>query len=206
MDHPSTAAAYDSLADRWRDDAFGQANGVPQHGRALAFLEAGQGGWALNVGCGASTRLNALLRGHGLRLEGVDVSARMLALAREADPAVVLHQADIRHWPLPRSYRFITAWDSIWHVPLADQRPLMLKLLRALAPGGVFVFSAGGLDAAGEHVDATMGPPLTYSTLGIPGLLDVIAQAGCLCRHLEFDQYPESHLFIAVQKSGYCMG
>ena len=155
-----------------------------------------------SIGCGASTRLNGLMRQRGLQLEGIDVSARMLALAQEADPAVVLYQADIRSWPLPRRYRFISAWDSIWHVPLADQRPLMLKLMRALEPGGVFIFSTGGLDAPGEHVDATMGPELTYSTLGIPGLLAVIAGAGCICRHLEFDQYPEQHLYIAVQNTG----
>ncbi|MGX4641468.1 class I SAM-dependent DNA methyltransferase [Massilia sp. SYSU DXS3249] len=202
MKLPSTAAAYDTLADRWRDDVFNQANGVPQHRRALAFLGPGTGGWALNVGCGASTRFNGLIRKHGLQLEGIDVSGRMLELARQADPTVLLHQADIRIWPLPRSYRFISGWDSIWHVPLADQRPLMLKLMRALEPGGVLIFSTGGLDAPGEHVDATMGPALTYSTLGIPGLLAVIAEGGCVCRHLEFDQYPEQHLYIAVQKSG----
>lgn len=131
----------------------------------------------------------------------MDLSARMLALAANADPAVLLHQADIRSWPLPRRYRFISAWDSIWHVRLDEQRPLMLKLMRGLEPGGVFVFSAGGLDTAGEHVDASMGPALTYSTLGIPGLLALIGEAGCVCRHLEFDQYPEKHLYMVVQRS-----
>ena len=196
----STAAAYDMLAERWLDEAFDQANGIAQHRRALAFLDGDGTGWALNAGCGCSTRFNSLWRGRGLAIEGVDLSARMLALAANADPAVLLHQADIRTWPLPRRYRFISAWDSIWHVPLADQRPLMLKLMHGLEAGGVFIFSAGGLDTAGEHADAAMGPELTYSTLGIPGLLEVIAEAGCVCRHLEFDQYPEKHLYMVVQR------
>ena len=34
----------------------------------------------------------------------------------------------------------------------------------------------------------------------IPGLLDVIAEAGCLCPHLEFDQYPQKHLFVVAQR------
>jgi hypothetical protein len=76
----------------------------------------------------------------------------------------------------------------------------MLKLMRALDPGGVFIFSAGGLDAADTHVDATMGPAVQYSTLGIPGLLDVIGEAGCVPRHLEFDQLPEKHLVVVVQR------
>ena len=36
--------------------------------------------------------------------------------------------------------------------------------------------------------------------LGIPGLLKVIAEAGCVCRHLEFDQYPQKHLVVIVQR------
>lgn len=200
MPRPSTAAAYDQLAERWLDDVFDAANGLRQHERALAFLEPAKGAWALNVGCGCNTRFNRLLRDHGLDIEGVDVSARMLALARTADPAVVLHHADIRDWPLPRSYRLVTAWDSIWHVRLEDQRALMLKLMHALEPGGIFLFTAGGLDEAGEHVDAAMGPEVYYGTLGIPGLLAVIGEAGCLLRHVEFDQQPQKHLVVIVQR------
>ena len=197
---PSAAAAYDQLAERWLEGTFDGANGIRQHERALAFIGHAAGGWALNVGCGCNTRFNPLMRAHGLRIEGIDASARMIALHREADPGVVLHQADICTWTLPRSYRFITAWDSIWHVPLEEPRALMRKLMGTLEPGGVFIFSAGGLDEAGEHVDAAMGTPVYYGTLGIPGLLDVIRQAGCVCRHLEFDQYPEKHLFLVVER------
>lgn len=200
MDHAAIASAYDEIADRWLDDRFDRANGIPQHARALAFLRNEAEGWALNVGCGCNTRLNASMRGHGLRIEGVDISQRMLALAREADPDVLLHHADICEWQPPRRYRFISAWDSIWHVQLEQQRPLMLKLMHCLEDGGVFIFSAGGLDREDTHVDSSMGPEVCYGTLGIPGLLDAIAEAGCICRHLEFDQLPHQHLVIIVQR------
>jgi len=201
MDHAAIASSYDEIADRWLDAQFDQANGIRQHAQALAFLDAAPDGWALNVGCGCNTRFNALLRERGLRIEGVDISKRMLALAREADPDVVLHHADVCAWQPERRYRFISAWDSIWHVKLEEQRPLMLKLMRALDAGGVFIFSAGGLDAADTHLDAAMGPEVSYSTLGIPGLLDVIREVGCICRHLEFDQLPYKHLCIVVQRA-----
>ncbi len=76
----------------------------------------------------------------------------------------------------------------------------MLKLMTSLTTGGVFIFSAGGLDAAAEHRDSSMGPEVHYSTLGIPGILNVVMEAACVCRHLEFDQYPENHLYLIVQK------
>ena len=160
----STASAYDLIADRWIDRNFSQQDGVTQHARALAFLGDASPGWSLNVGCGCNTRFNALLREHGLSLEGIDVCERMLALARMADPGVVLHHADVCDWEPPRSYRFVTAWDSIWHVRLDRQRALLLKLMAALEVGGVFVFSAGGLDGPGEHTDCAMGPELYYGS------------------------------------------
>jgi predicted TPR repeat methyltransferase len=200
MDHAAIGAAYDSIADRWLDERFDQANGIRLHEQALRFLQGGAEGWALNVGCGCNTRFNALMREHGMQLEGIDISGRMVALARAADPGVLLHHADVCAWRPRRAYRFISAWDSIWHVALEEQRPLMLKLMQALEAGGVFIFTAGGLDAEDTHVDSTMGPEVYYSTLGIPGLLDVIRDAGCVCRHLEFDQYPEKHLCVVVQR------
>lgn len=197
----SAASAYDLIADRWADPKFDPQNGVAQHSRALLLLGDPSPGWSLNVGCGCNTRFNALLREQGLSLEGIAVSERMLALARAADPGVVLHHADVCDWQPPRRYRFITAWDSLWHVRLDRQRALMLKLMAALDAGGVFVFSAGGLDGPGEHADCAMGPEVYYSTLGIPGLLGVIDASNCICRHLEFDQFPQNHLVLIVQRA-----
>lgn len=197
--HAAVAAAYDRLAERWLDANFPQAHGIAQHQRALGFLS-GEGGYALNVGCGASTRFNALLRQQGLSLEGVDLSSRMVTLARAADPGMTVHRADICAWQAARAYRFITAWDSLWHVRLDLQRAVLLKLMAALLPGGMLVFTAGGLDEAGEHHDAHMGPTLYYATLGIPALLATVGDGGCVLRHLEFDQWPERHLVVVAQR------
>ncbi len=200
MDSDAVGAAYDQLAERWLDDRFPTENGLSQHTRALSFPQQ-RGGAALNVGCGCNTRLNQLLREHGLSPEGVDVSARMIELARAADPTTPVHQADICEWALPRNYRFISAWDSIWHVSLKKQRALLLKLMGALEPNGVLLFSAGGLDNPAEHTDSHMGPCLYYASLGIPELMRAIHEGGCVCRHLEFDQLPEKHLVIIVQRA-----
>jgi hypothetical protein len=45
-----------------------------------------------------------------------------------------------------------------------------------------------------------MGPQMYYSVLGIPNLLKLISEAGCICRHLEYDQYPELHLYVIAQR------
>jgi hypothetical protein len=46
-----------------------------------------------------------------------------------------------------------------------------------------------------------MRTPMYYSVLGIPMTLAVLAKSGCTCRHLEYDQHPELHVYIVAQKA-----
>lgn len=124
----------------------------------------------------------------------------MLELAQRRHPEVTFHRADVCRWQPPAPYDFISAWDSIWHVPLDRQEPVLRKLLAALAPGGVCIFTIGGLDAPDETQNAAMGVPMYHAALGIPRTLEMVAGSGCVCRHLEYDQYPERHVYLIVQK------
>lgn len=199
MTPQEVAASYDEIAERWNGASFPRQNAIAQHERALKFAKRKRN--ALDVGCGSSGRIVDLLLAHGFDVEGLDVSPRMVELARRRHPHVTFHQADITAWELPRRYDFISAWDSIWHVPLAAQEPVLRKLLGGLEPEGVFIFTAGGLDGPGEKRDAAMGPPMYYSVLGIPRTLQILSEEGCICRHLEYDQLPELHLYVIAQKA-----
>lgn len=194
MTPDEVAAGYDRLADRWLDVSD---YGFAQVERAVRFVR--NRGDALDVGCGTG-RLFGLLARHGFRTDGVDVSPAMIALARERHLEARLYLADICRWELPRSYDLIVAWDSVWHVPLAQQEAVLTKLCRGLAAGGVLVFTTGGTDAPSEKQDSCMGPPMYHATLGLPKTLQVLADAGCVCRHLEYDQRPELHVTVIAQK------
>lgn len=193
-----TGKAYDQIAHRWDGDPFNRDNGIPQHERALAFAK--NTGTALDVGCGASGRFIDLLLGKGYAVEGVDVSAKMLNLAKQRHPGVSFYLEDVCEWDLPRTYDFITAWDSIWHVPLTQHEPLLRKLIAALNPDGILVFSCGGTDEQDELRDDYMGPEVYYSSLGINAYFELFASVGGICRHFEYDQYPELHSYFIVQK------
>jgi SAM-dependent methyltransferase len=198
MTPSQTAKTYDQLADRWNSDAFPRNNGIEQHGRAMAFLKEKR--HALDIGCGSNGRIIELFRSHGFEVEGLDISPRMIELAKRRHPDVTFHYADICEWSFPRKYDLISAWDSIWHLPLAAQEPVLNKILQGLTPGGVFIFTTGGLDFPTEKVDSAMGPPMYYSALGIPKTLKLLAEGECICRHLEYDQYPELHVYIIAQR------
>ena len=198
MKPQDVGASYDQLADHWDGDGFNRANGIAQHERALQFAPAS--GQALDIGCGSSGRLINLLIEHDFTVEGLDISERMIELARARHPETVFHHADVCDWVPEKGYDFITAWDSIWHLPRAAHAATMEKILSWLRPGGVCIFTMGGVDEEGEKEDSAMGPPMYYSTLGIPQTLALVDRAGCICRHLEYDQHPELHVFAIVQR------
>jgi 2-polyprenyl-3-methyl-5-hydroxy-6-metoxy-1,4-benzoquinol methylase len=193
------AESYDSIAPQWLDPDL-ETNGMHQHERALQFRPSG--GVALDVGCGCSGRFARLLESQGYQVEGMDVSAQMIALAKtqNRNPRVTFFQADVCEWVPDKQYDFITAWDSIWHVPQEHSESVLRKLCGALRPGGILIWTTGGLDGPEEKWDSSMGPPVYYSVLGISKTLQTIAEAGCVCRHLEFDQWPEKHVYLIAEK------
>lgn len=198
MKPKDTAKAYDQITHLWTRDEFKSENGIEQHKRAIAFVK--NKGKALDVGCGCTGRFIDLLLKEGFTPEGVDISTKMIELARKRHPEISFYHQDICTWELSEKYDFITAWDSIWHVPLEEQKNVLGKLIAALNPEGVLVFSAGGTEEEGFITDDAMGPEVYYSSLGVHGFLNLFAELGGVCRHLEFDQHPELHLYFIVQK------
>ncbi len=189
---------YDTIAHVWQEPTI-QSNGLPQFERAIKFTQARN--HALDIGCGSSGRFFDLLIQHGFQVEGIDISEKMIALAKERHPNIPLHHADICTWNFPRKYDFISAWDSTWHLPLEKQELVLRKICEGLTPKGVFIFTTGGVDEPGEKSDSCMGPPMYYSVLGIPKTLELLTRFKCICRHLEYDQHPEQHLYIIAQKT-----
>jgi len=197
--HPKDVAkAYNQITHLWESPDFNLQSGIEQHKRAIAFTK--NRGRALDVGCGCTGRFIDLLLDENFAPEGIDFSEKMITLAREKHPKVRFRQADICQLELSEKYEFITAWDSIWHVPLDSQKSVMTKLISSLNAGGVLIFSCGGLDNKAEDTDNYMGPELYYSSLGINGYLALFVELQATCRHLEYDQYPESHTYFIVQK------
>jgi len=198
MDPKIIGESYDQLAAQWRDQPI-QSYGIAQLERAIGFVR--NRGKALDIGCGSQGRMIELLRKQGFAAEGLDISPKMIALARDQHPDVTFYLSEISQWEFPHGYDLIVAWDSTWHLPLSRQEPVLEKICAGLTPGGVHLFTTVGFDEPGDHGDSgRMGVPLAYGTLGIPRLLELVTKFNCVCRHLEFDQFPEKHLCLIVQK------
>lgn len=199
MTPKETSQSYDSLASHWNGPSFNRENGIEQHRRALQFVS--KKGTAIDIGCGSSGRFIDLLVEEGFEVEGLDISPEMLRLARKRHPESSFFEADICEWGFSKKYDFISAWDSVWHVPLSQQEPVLRKLCAGLSNAGVLIFTSGGVDAPEDVTNPCLGQPLYHSALAISENLAIIADCGCVCRHLEYDQYPERHIYFIVQRA-----
>jgi 2-polyprenyl-3-methyl-5-hydroxy-6-metoxy-1,4-benzoquinol methylase len=190
--------AYNQITHLWQDLHFNRHNGIEAHQRAIALSR--HRGAALDIGCGCTGRLIDLLLTSGFQPEGIDISSEMVRLAQIQHPAIRFQHADICSVALSQPYDFITAWDSIWHIPLQQQQETIIKIINSLSHGGVFIFSFGCTTDAEEHIDNTMGTQMYYSSLGSHGFLNILMSHGCIIRHLEQDQFPELHGYIIAEK------
>jgi trans-aconitate methyltransferase len=193
------ASSYNQIAQHWDCPEFDRSNGVQQHERALRFVS--RYGEALDIGCGSSGRIIDLLLSRGFEVEGLDLSSEMLKRAKRHHPKVQFYQADICTWRFPKRYDFISAWDSIWHVPLSQQPAVLRKICGGLAQSGVLIFTTGGLEKPNEITNPCFGQPLYHAAPGIPAVIRTLEESSCSCRHLEYDQYPENHVYIIAQRA-----
>lgn len=202
MSHPTPeqiAHTYDLIGHHWDDPQFDQNNGIPQHEKALAFLSKRK--TAIDLGCGSNGRIIQWLLNQGFETEGLDYSQAMLKRAQARFPKLKFHHADICQHEFTSGYDFISGWDSLWHIPLPKQLPMLTKVMAALTPGGVFISTTGGVYSPDHVTNPCFSEPLYHAAPGIPALLRCIEQANCLLRHLEYDQWPEQHVYYIVQRN-----
>lgn len=198
MKPEETGLHYDQIALSWQKRHIHSSYGIAALERAIRFVENKSS--ALDIGCGSSGRFIEVMIQHGFTPTGVDISAGMIALARQRHPEANFYVANICTWNFPRAYDLISAWDSTFHLPLIEQHPVLKKRCHGLNPGGILLFTCGGTLGTEEISGGFEDQSFDYSTLGVNEFLRLLIEFGCTCKHLEYDQYPENHVCIIAQK------
>ncbi|WP_137166990.1 class I SAM-dependent methyltransferase [Salinimonas lutimaris] len=187
---------YDKIAQWWHNRHTSSSYGINQVKKAMSYGQ--HGGHALDVGCGAGGRFIRLLQSSGYTVTGLDVSQEMIRLADIHHPQHTFLHQDISTWQSKQQFDFILAWDSIFHLPLAMQTPVVTNLCQRLASQGVLIYTLG--DAVGEHTDQWHNDTFYYSSVGINQNLRILMDNGLSVKHLELDQYPDNHVYIIATK------
>ena len=130
-DDPQRAAAYATL--EFPGTYFLAFRDLP------GLLGEGHGRRALDFGCGAG-RSTRFLKRLGFEATGIDVSASMVALARQADPRGDYRHADIRASDLPaESFDVVLSAFAFDNIPKEDRQSTLRALGRLLRPAGRLV-------------------------------------------------------------------
>lgn len=129
---------------KWDPEKF-FATGVEEIRRVFDYMyENGvevADGTFLDFGCGVG-RLSKALRARFPAGYGVDISERMICLAREYVQGVTFHvnQKVSLDWLVNDSIDFVYTHIVLQHIPARFQRSYLDEFLRVLKPGGLAVF------------------------------------------------------------------
>ncbi|KAA2265750.1 methyltransferase domain-containing protein [Solihabitans fulvus] len=136
----TTRASYDTVAVNYAELLDGQLQNKPfDRAMLTAFadvVKAADGGPVAELGCGPGL-ITAHLHSLGLAIRGIDLSPKMVAVARQRHPELQFDEGSMLDLDLPdESLRGVLAWYSIIHTP-PEQLPVMFaEFHRVLAPGG----------------------------------------------------------------------
>ena len=98
-----------------------------------------QGMRLLDVASGPGSVAAAALR-RGARPVGVDLSPRMVELARRLNPAIEFHEADVEHLPFPdQSFDALVCSFGLGHFPFPEAA--VAECLRVVKAGGRMAYS-----------------------------------------------------------------
>ncbi len=183
--------AYDRIASAWRSDR-GRAAAVEicRGGILARFLDPlPVGSCVIDVGCGCGEPLMAYLAARGLRVTGLDGSARMLDLARLAVPTAAFVLGDMRTANPGGPFDAVLAWDSVFHLPRCDHASMFTRFRSWLRPGGRLLLSLGGEGGDGDEgfTSEMHGETFFYSGHEPLEALRLLEGAGFRVEHWEVD-------------------
>ncbi|MER8105486.1 class I SAM-dependent methyltransferase [Kitasatospora sp. NPDC094016] len=166
----TTRAFYDAIAvdyaDRFRDELAGEPLSRAMLAafadlvRAESVRTGRADGPVAELGCGPG-RVTRHLHGLGLDVRGIDLSPRMVELARATYPGLDFAEGSLFDLPLcDGELAGAVAWYSIIHTPAERLPEVFAEFARVLAPGGLLLLAFQVGDEP-LRIDQPFGHPVT---------------------------------------------
>lgn len=170
---------YDRIGEeyeRWSEKATD-----PARERYLKVLLEGlpQGAEVLDLGCGSGALATRRLS-ERFQITGVDLSSRMVELARRNVPSATFIRADMTSVEFsPERFEGVCAFYSLTHLPPREVPTLLRRVARWLKPGGLFVASMGsGEDSGCVESDWVGGVPMYFAGHAAQKNEELVEEAG----------------------------
>jgi len=187
--------SYDEVAEGYAETYFHELDGKPiDRGLLDRFATEVKGrGPVCDLGCGPA-QIARYLAERGVDALGLDLSPRMVRVARRLNPELEILEGDMVSLPFAgASLAGIVAFYSLIHVPPKDHQILFHEVRRVLQPGGLFLFSFHTGDGV-RHLDVLEGSPASadFHFFRVPQMELSVAAAGLdPMETLERPPYPD---------------
>ena len=120
-------------------------------------------GRILDAGSGVGIPVSQFLVKKGFRVTGVDISKKMIDLAKENVSEAVFHQRNILELDFPNdSFDGIICVYTLWHIPRANHSSIIGNFHRMLKDNGILVLNTGTYES--EGMSEFFGEPMLWST------------------------------------------
>lgn len=178
MDNPveQTITTYDNLAANY---ATHYVNREPYKGLYNYFIAHLKGKKILDVGCGAGHDA-AFFTSHGLEVVGIDLSTKLLALAKKSAPKATFLKMDMRYLEFPpRTFDGLWVMTSFQHLPKVDASKTLSSFRRVLKETGHLYLSV--TEGTGEGLvgkERYLGMRKYFSNYAEPEIRKLLAEAG----------------------------
>jgi SAM-dependent methyltransferase len=174
---------YDAISRVYRPDDDGpipvDAGGAKPYDSWVGELRdrLTPGARVLDLGCGAGIPATRMLADAGFSVTGIDISAVQIERARVLVPHASFVRADMTRWEsAPARFDAIVSFYALIHLPLEDQRPLIGRLARWLAPGGYLLAIVGHTEWTG--IEEYLGAPMFWDHADAATYLSWFSDAG----------------------------
>ncbi len=137
-------------------------------------------------------------------MTGIDFSSEMIKIARTGvSEHTQLILADFLDYEFQDKFDGIIAFDSLFHLPLEQQKIAIQKVSSLLNKNGYFLFTAGKNE--GEINGEMFGSPFSYSSLSIGNLKKELQANDLKIIEFNLDYYDittgSRDLLVIVQKN-----
>lgn len=136
------------------------------------------GATVLDIGCGAGVPIARTLS-RRFRVTGVDVSSKMLKLARRNVPEGEFICQDVMSADFEdASFDAVVAFYSIFHIPREEHEALFRNIRQWLKPGGYFLCTLSRQDDPAYTEDDFFGETMYWSNYALPQSLATLEKVG----------------------------
>jgi SAM-dependent methyltransferase len=191
-----TQSSYDRVAAEYAEHYHNELERKPFDRVMLDWLAARAAplGPICDVGCGPG-HIADYLRRRGAQVQGIDLSAEMVAQARRLNPGLAFEQGDMRALTgVPdQAFGGVAAFYSIIHVAPDQVGVALRELHRVLRPGGTLLLTFHIGDEI-RHLAEWWGKPvsLVFQFYERPAMRRHLQAAGfTVTEAIERDPYPD---------------